>query len=62
MPKRKEGTMRIFIVFLTLGFLTGIGEANIRDSPEKDESPHSSLVIEEYCQNYSQFIVLSDLE
>ena len=38
--------MRIFLIFLTLGFLTGLGEANIRENPETGESPTFFLATE----------------
>ena len=43
--------MRIFLILLILGFLTGLGEANIRENPETDESSPSILVAEQYCQD-----------
>ena len=43
--------MRIFLVFLTFGFLTGLGEANIGDGQETNDSHRRSLVTEEYCQD-----------
>jgi len=43
--------MRIFLIFLILGFLTGLGEANIRESHETGEMPTSILVAEQYCQD-----------
>ena len=43
--------MRFLLVLLTLGFLAGLGEANIRESHETGEMPTSILVAEQYCQD-----------